>query len=256
MKIDVNCKDLISNETVAEVFQRWLDNYMYKIYKKNEDGKLYLKEIETGDVQETTIFNIVDMFIAQIEHKKSMDSTLTIFDMDLDILKSFNKDIINFKDKIKILMCDSNCKDFFKEVEGTIYKGFGIELSLSAGRMCPFVIHLASGRIIPTLSGEKDIETTKSKIDSVGNIINAEMGYNDILAALEEKTSQQCSKVNKKDVVQSMEKELYNIITNLRITIEEDCAAENTESETVKEIDNYFHEALQLWGKYKKDCGL
>ena len=53
-----------------------------------------------------------------------------------------------------------------------------------------------------------------------------------------------------------MEKELYNILNGLMVTVEEDLAGNNTSQATVKEIEEYLTDIKQMWNIYKKECDL
>ena len=53
-----------------------------------------------------------------------------------------------------------------------------------------------------------------------------------------------------------MENELYKMINGLMVIVEKNLAGDNTDKETVTEVDEYFENALKMWKEYKKECKL
>jgi hypothetical protein len=81
---------------------------------------------------------------------------------------------------VEVAMQNQNGNHFMDKQEGEIYKGFGIVLTLSAGRMAGFAIHIPTGRIIASLVDGFGSEAVKVRIDQVTSFINGEMTYEEI----------------------------------------------------------------------------
>ena len=87
IKILEDGKIATENKKLDIVLNWWLNNYDCKISIR--DTKLWIYDVEEKEEHETTLEEICEKFVLEIQGKKDWDEKETVFDLDLKTLKSY-----------------------------------------------------------------------------------------------------------------------------------------------------------------------
>lgn len=88
--IKILMQDILDNKEVGKILDWWNNSYEFEIYVSDK-GKLYRKDLQSDEIVETNVNNMIKFYVEEIENKAhyNKDTVMKSFGLDLDLLKKY-----------------------------------------------------------------------------------------------------------------------------------------------------------------------